>query len=88
MKTYSVLDEARDLIDNQLAMIRELNSTKKALIESRSRFICRCGSCRWQTERVVQWLVGFAVTDLVEPVKPAIKRTRIFPLIGRNSEPS
>ena len=85
VKNYSVLDEATDLVGNQLALTRELFDTKKALIEARSRFVCRCASCYGYTERTLSWLAGFSESPTHDSAKLNTRRTRLFPSVGSNT---
>jgi hypothetical protein len=78
LKRYTVLDQANELVENHLALIDELFLTKKLLMDSRSRFLCRCGSCRHHTERTLAWLERFRAAPVSPPAKPLAIRTRIF----------
>ena len=79
MKSYSVLQEATDLVDNQLTLIGELFDTKRALTEASSRFVCRCRSFRSYTEQTLAWLARFDKPPPDDPTKPTTRRTRLSP---------
>ena len=78
LKNDTVLDQASEIAENHMALVEELFRTKKLLMDSRSRFVCRCGNCRDNTERTLAWLEKFRAVPASPPAKPRAIRTRIF----------
>ena len=56
MNDYDIMSEASDLVDCKLAMLEALQESRKFQIDTRSRIVCRCPSCRSANEKDLAWL--------------------------------
>jgi len=56
MDNYDVLEAATDLVGNQLDVMEALYEAKRFRIDARSRLVCRCSSCRSESETALAWV--------------------------------
>jgi hypothetical protein len=56
MAANNVLNQASRIVEDKLGLIQLLADDKKLLMDTRSRVVCRCASCRYENERTLSWL--------------------------------
>ena len=53
---YDVIDAATEVVEGQLALLEALCDANKYRLDESSRQVCRCTSCRGETNALQGWL--------------------------------